>query len=103
MEQRTERGVLGALRRSASERAAAVIIPKALEYAKDSTLSDPDRFEEAVRAFLAREPLAQVASVDVRDADTLEEISPMTKCAVLLLAVRFGTVLLIDQAELFLG
>ncbi|NQY82601.1 MAG: pantoate--beta-alanine ligase [Alphaproteobacteria bacterium] len=90
-------------RLSASERAAAVIIPKALEYAKVSTLSDPDRFEEAVRAFLAREPLAQVASVDVRDADTLEEISPMTKCAVLLLAVRFGTVLLIDQAELFLG
>lgn len=47
---------------------------------------------------LLQEPLADVQSVDVRTADTLEEYTgPIIVPAVILLAVRFDPVLLIDQ------
>lgn len=51
-----------------------------------------------VRDTIAAEPRADVQSVDIRDAETLAPVAgPLTRPAVLLLAVRFGQVLLIDQ------
>jgi pantoate--beta-alanine ligase len=53
---------------------------------------------EAVAARIAPAPGAEVQSVDVRDAATLAPIDgPIRRPAVILLAVRFGKVLLIDQ------
>ena len=84
-------------RLSTEQRAAAVIIPKALDHAQ--TLPR-DSVAKIVREFLSQEPLAEVVSVDVRDAKTLEEYTENSASAVLLLAVRFGDVLLIDLALL---
>jgi pantoate--beta-alanine ligase len=54
--------------------------------------------EAAVRAVLATAPSGKVESVDIRDAETLAELSGLLdRPAVILLAVRFGPVLLIDQ------
>ncbi|MBU3030278.1 pantoate--beta-alanine ligase [Paracoccus marinaquae] len=50
-----------------------------------------------IRRILGAEPLAQVQSVDIRDAANLSRISAITRPVVILLAVRFGDVLLIDQ------
>ena len=84
-------------RLSTEHRAAAVIIPKALDYAQTLPL---DSVAETVREFLSQEPLAEVVSVDVRDAATLEEYTENSTSTVLLLAVRFGDILLIDQTIL---
>ena len=77
------------------QRAVAVIIPQALKYAETLPL---DSMVAGVREFLSRAPLAEVVSVDVRDAQSLAIWTPDADSAVLLLAVRFGDVLLIDQA-----
>lgn len=54
--------------------------------------------EAAVRAVLATAPSGKVESVDIRDAETLAKLSGLLdRPAVILLAVRFGPVLLIDQ------
>lgn len=54
--------------------------------------------EAAVRVVLATAPSGKVESVDIRDAETLAELSGLLdRPAVILLAVRFGPVLLIDQ------
>lgn len=51
-----------------------------------------------VHHMIASEPLADVKSVDIRDAETLDAISgAITRPAVILLAVEFDRVLLIDQ------
>lgn len=52
----------------------------------------------AVATELAKAPSADVKSIDIRDAETLEELfGALQRPAVILLAVRFGDVLLIDQ------
>ena len=84
-------------RLSTEQRAAAVIIPKALDHAQTLPI---DSVAEMVQEFLSQEPLAEVVSVDVRDAETLEEYTEKSASVVLLLAVRFGDILLIDQAIL---
>ena len=54
--------------------------------------------ETAVRSRLENSRSATVESIDIRDADTLEEVSGMLdRRVVILLAVRYDTVLLIDQ------
>ena len=88
------------VRLSAADRAAAVILNKALAYG-DYEVSDGRtgaQLEASLRAFLAREPRAVVESVDVRDAATLAEVTGAIEApVVILLAARFGDVLLIDQ------
>ena len=83
------------IRLTPEQRAAASIIPKALKYAETLPL---DSVEKSVRNFLSRESLAEVVSVDIRNAENLTE--QIEDSAVLLLAVRFGDILLIDQATL---
>ncbi|MEP0234612.1 MAG: pantoate--beta-alanine ligase [Parasphingorhabdus sp.] len=65
------------------------------------TIADMDG---AVRKALSEASLGKVESVDIRDAETLEELDgPLTRPAVVLLAVRFGKVLLIDQKVIHPG
>lgn len=88
------------VRLSPEDRKAALILNKALAYA-DYELSDgrnAPELEQEIRDFIAREPRAKIESVDVRDAETLHEVEgKITRPVVILLAARFGDVLLIDQ------
>ena len=82
------------------ERAAAVVLSAALGLAEilvaaGATARTLDR---AVSALIASEPRADLQSVDVRDAVSLGALrGRIVAPAVVLLAVRFGNVLLIDQ------
>lgn len=78
----------------------AVALSRALTAAEERARSGADiaALEDTVRTVLAEAPDGRVESVDIRDAETLAELSgPLERPAVVLLAVRFGTVLLIDQ------
>lgn len=88
------------VRLTPDDRAAAPVLARALDEAQAmaATGITASRLRSHVRATLEAEPRARVASVDIRDAQTLETISgPLTRPAVILLAVSFGTVFLIDN------
>jgi pantoate--beta-alanine ligase len=53
-----------------------------------------------VRSELEQEPLATIEYVELRDAETLEEINDIERAAVLALAVRIGKARLIDNRVL---
>lgn len=50
-----------------------------------------------LRRILQSEPRATIGSIDIRDAQNLSRITRIDRSIVMLLAVRFGDVLLIDQ------
>lgn len=88
------------VRLTAEDRAAAVVLSQALFQAEEmaKTGITASRLRAWVAAHIGAEPRADVQSVDIRDAQTLETIAgPLSAPAVLLLAVRFGKVLLIDN------
>lgn len=88
------------VRLSPADRAAAPILARALDEAEAMAPSGitASRLRSHVRATLESEPRARVQSVDIRDAQTLDTISgPLTRPAVILLAVSFGKVFLIDN------
>jgi len=88
------------VRLTPEDRAAAPVLARALTEAADMAPAGvtASRLRSHVRATLEAEPRAQVQSVDIRDAETLETISgPLTRPAVILLAVKFGQVFLIDN------
>ncbi len=88
------------VRLDAVQRAEAVMLSRSLAKAEELAVSGPDisELDAAIRAVLAGAASGEVKSVDIRDAETLAELSgPLDRPAVVLLAVRFGTVLLIDQ------
>lgn len=86
---------------SAEDRAAAVILPQAMQLAQ--TLVDQGErsvaaLRHAVVGKLQQEPRGEIEAVDIRDAETLAETAEqLTAPAVLLLTVRFGKTRLIDQ------
>ena len=86
---------------SAGERAAAAIVPRALEEAERLVATgetDARRLEEKIVAFLRSEPLANPEVVAVRDPQTLAEIAGIgEKPVLLLLFVRFGGTKLLDN------
>jgi pantoate--beta-alanine ligase len=86
---------------SKEERAAAVIVPKALTEAErlyDEGADDPAAFEAALRAFIAREPLAMPEVAAVRHPDTLEPLTRLQGQPILVaLFVRIGTTRLLDN------
>lgn len=91
------------VRLSADDRAAAPVLARALDQAEALAQAGQtaSRIRSHVRAMLEAEPRAKVQSVDMRDSDTLGSLSgTLTRPAVLLLAVRFGQVLLIDNCVL---
>ena len=88
------------VRLTPADRAAAPILARALDEAEAMAPSGvtASRLRSHVRATLEAEPRARVQSVDIRDAATLDTISgPLTRPAVILLAVSFGKVFLIDN------
>lgn len=89
------------VRLTPEHRSAAPVLNSALDWAERSLPRNPLSAEELalnVATRIGEAPGAEVQSVDVRDARTLAELSgPITREAVILLAVRFGEILLIDQ------
>ena len=88
------------VRLTPDDRAAAVVLSRALFRAAEMapTGITASRLRAWVAAHIQSEPRADLQSADIRDAETLEPVSgPLTRPAVILLAVRFGKVLLIDQ------
>jgi pantoate--beta-alanine ligase len=86
---------------SAEERAAAAIVPRALDEAARliaAGVTDAKALEEGVTAFIRAEPLARPEVVAIRDPETLAEIDRTgEKPVLLLLFVRFGGTKLLDN------
>jgi pantoate--beta-alanine ligase len=88
---------------SPQERAAAAIVPRALDEAQrlvDAGLRDPEALEKEITAFIASEPLARPEVVAIRDPRTLERMEQIDRDPLLLLFVRFGTTRLLDNRVL---
>lgn len=88
------------IRLAPEARAEAPVLNKSLCLAEDAAKSGPEisELEALIRQTLETAGQAEVKSIDIRDASTLEEChGRLEKPAVILLAVRFGSVLLIDQ------
>lgn len=81
-------------------RAAATVLHQALCLAELAVLQkiSAEELEALIREKIETESFADIQSVDIRDAKTLGSVTgELIEPAVALLAVRFGTVLLIDQ------
>jgi len=89
------------VRLTAEHRAAAPALNAALDWAEATLPRTPMTAEElaaAVTGRISTAPGADIRSVDIRDADSLAPLTgAIATPAVILLAVRFGDVLLIDQ------
>ncbi|WP_417627559.1 pantoate--beta-alanine ligase [Pararhodobacter aggregans] len=88
------------VRLTPEDRAASVILSQSLFAAQEmaKTGITASRLRAWVAANIGANPRADLQSADIRDAETLATISgPLQRPAVILLAVRFGKVLLIDQ------
>jgi len=89
---------------SPEERAAALVVPRALELARrmveDEGVRDAAAVRRAAEELIRREPRARIDYVSVSDCETLEELTVIDRPALLLLAVRIGATRLIDNAAL---
>ena len=88
------------LRLNAANRAAAPVLSAALDYGQTRVADGitAAALEAEVADVITREPAAMLETVDVRDAETLAEVDGLIMTpVVILLAARFGEVLLIDQ------
>ena len=86
------------VRLSPAQRAAAPILNAALTHAEHLPLPSAEAYVTQVSQHLAREALCDIKSVEIRDSENLTALSgPLHRPAVILLAVAFGDVLLIDQ------
>ena len=85
---------------SPAERAAAVIVPKALAEAERLLLTglrDVATLESKLIEFIRTEPLAEPEVVAIRDPRSLERIETVNATALVLLYVRFGKTKLLDN------
>lgn len=85
---------------SPAERAAAVIVPKALAEAERLLLTglcDVATLESKLIDFIRTEPLAEPEVVAIRDPRSLERIETVSTTALVLLYVRFGKTKLLDN------
>lgn len=82
-----------------TDRAAAPVLSRALDQAEAMIAQGAalSAVHARLRAILRAEPKAQIRSVDIRDARDLSRITAIAGPVVILLAVRFGDVLLLDQ------
>lgn len=88
---------------SPEQRHAATVLWRALQAGEKCYRSGErsgNALREDMRAVLASEPLATPDYVSVADPDSLEELDQVTEAALLSLAVRFGSVRLIDNLPL---
>jgi pantoate--beta-alanine ligase len=91
------------VRLTAGERAAAPVLRRALLAARgryEAGERDGETLRSAMRAMLATEPLAALEYVSCSDPATLRELACIDGAALLSLAVRFGSVRLIDNEPL---
>jgi len=91
------------VRLTPADRAAAPVLRKALLAARaryDAGDRDGESLRSAMRAVLAAEPLADPEYVSCADPATLAELAAFDGPALLSMAVRFGTVRLIDNEPL---
>ena len=81
------------------DRAAAPVLNRALDRAQELVEAGASlaALRREIRQTLASEPRADVQSIDIRDAADLSRIHRIMRPVVILLAVRFGDVLLIDH------
>ena len=81
------------------DRAAAAVLSQALDEAQAMIAAGAglQAVHDALEARLASQPRAQTQSIDIRDAADLSLPQAILRPVVILLAVRFGDVLLIDQ------
>ena len=88
---------------TAEERSAALVLSTALRRAEElfgSGERDAEPLCAAMRELIAREPLARVDYVSVADAETLRELERIDGPTLASLAVRIGSVRLIDNVTL---
>ena len=86
------------VRLSPAQRAAAKILNAALTQAEHHPQPSAEAYVAQITQHLAGEALCDIKSVEIRDSEDLTALSgPMHRPAVILLAVAFGDVLLIDQ------
>ena len=81
------------------DRAAAPVLARALDRG-EALIADGAgvaQARRAIRDILRAEPRAEIRSIDIRDAEDLSRVTVPARPVVILLAVRFGDVLLIDQ------
>jgi pantoate--beta-alanine ligase len=91
------------VRLTPADRSAAVVIPQALELARDHHRQGERgvaALRQAVAAHITSEPRARLEYVEVVDADTLAPVDRAAGPVVVLVAVWFGDVRLIDNAVL---
>lgn len=86
-------------RLSPAERAAAPVLNRALDAAAAMVAEGAPlpAIRSRIRRVIGAEPLARIRSIDIRDAADLTRIDTIRQPVVILLAVHFGDVLLIDQ------
>ena len=86
------------IRLSPAQRAAAAILNAALTHAEHHPQPSAEAYVTQVSQYLSRQALCDIKSVDIRDSEDLSALSgPLHRPAVILLAVAFDDVLLIDQ------
>lgn len=87
------------LRLTPEDRAAATVLSRALDQAQAMVAQGVDlqAVHVALQTTLASQPRARTESIDIRDAADLSLPDTILRPVVILLAVRFGDVLLIDQ------
>ena len=86
------------VRLSPAQRAAAKILNAALTQAAHHPQPSAEAYVAQITQHLAGEALCDIKSVEIRDSEDLTALSgPLHRPAVILLAVAFGDVLLIDQ------
>ena len=86
------------VRLSPAHRAAAPILNVALDAAEATQGLTAEAYVEMVTSQIAAEPLCDIKSIDIRDSHDLAPLTgPLQNPTVILLAVQFGNVLLIDQ------
>ena len=88
------------VRLTPEDRAASVVLSQALDLAETHE-SDPlttEEYRALVRETISKEPRADIRAIDIRDAVTLAPFyGRLDRPAVILLSVRFGAILLIDN------
>lgn len=90
------------LRLTPEDRAAAVVLNKALDLAGTEIAKgvSAEALGETLRAFIKAEPRATLRGLDIVAAETLERVSgPLSGSIAVLLSAEFGSILLIDQRE----
>lgn len=87
------------LRLSPEDRAAAPVLSRSLDRAEALVAEGAglSTLRAEIRRILRAEPRGEVRSIDIRDAADLSRVARIERPVVILLAVRFGDVLLIDQ------